>query len=270
MIHYTDALTRLVHDIVLRVEALKFIDPARLLLFARVGRSSAAGAYATCHCLNLPATEPGYYFWRDRETGLLTRRTDCFVTRTPEVRMGRQRIEYLISFALPRFCDQVLDGSRKASLYPGLAPWVAKLDTVVHELYHIAPDVQGLRTFARADGGTSARSHGPCFFDEVAAFVRTYLDSDPDPARLEFLQHDFAALTLRYGTVTGTTFRNFPSYPQRYQVPVVPQPVLPDVAISPLPQRRQPTCYTERDLRLRAFTADGSRRLHPSELDTAA
>ena len=29
----------------------------------------AEGAFATCHALTLPASEPGYYFWRDRESG---------------------------------------------------------------------------------------------------------------------------------------------------------------------------------------------------------
>src|SRR5256885_11520502 len=37
-----------------------------VLVFARSGRTTAEGAFATCHCLSLPASEPGYYFWRDR------------------------------------------------------------------------------------------------------------------------------------------------------------------------------------------------------------
>ena len=43
-------------------------------------RGSAApqrdGAYATCHCLTLPTSEPGYYYWRDRSSGEVTRRSD--------------------------------------------------------------------------------------------------------------------------------------------------------------------------------------------------
>src|SRR6185295_6331112 len=66
MINYTERLTLLMQDIVTRVEALSFIDMADVLVFARQGRTHAEGAFATCHCLTLPPSEPGYYFWRDR------------------------------------------------------------------------------------------------------------------------------------------------------------------------------------------------------------
>ena len=68
MINYTDRLTLLMQDIVARVPTLSFIDIADVLVFARSGRSNAEGAFATCHCLTLPPSEPGYYFWRDRAT----------------------------------------------------------------------------------------------------------------------------------------------------------------------------------------------------------
>ena len=65
MINYTERITLLMHDLVARVPDLSFIDLS-LLVFARPGRSSADGAYASCHCLALPTSEPGYFFWRDR------------------------------------------------------------------------------------------------------------------------------------------------------------------------------------------------------------
>ena len=46
--------------------------------------------------------------------------------------------------------------------------------------------------------------------------VNTYLATKPKPAVYDFLQHDFAALQTRYGGIVGTTFRTFPSFPQRY------------------------------------------------------
>ena len=69
MIDYTERLTALMRDIVERVPTLSFIDMAEVLVFARYGRIGSEGAFATCHCLNLPPTEPGYFFWRDRATG---------------------------------------------------------------------------------------------------------------------------------------------------------------------------------------------------------
>src|SRR6187200_2052169 len=181
MINYTERITLLIDDIVSRVPALHYVDPARLLVFARFGRSDADGAYATCHCLNLPESEPGYYFWRDRSTGQLTRRSEWFVTKSPEVRVGGTRIKYLVSFVLPRFCDQSLERSRKADLYPKDTPgWLAKLDTIVHELYHIDPDESGIRRVSRSDGSDSPRSHGPLFYEDVAEMVDRYLHSGAD------------------------------------------------------------------------------------------
>ena len=84
-INYTGHLTSLMHDIVAKVPALAFIDLSRVLIFARPGRSSADGAYASCHSLGLPTSEPGYFFWRDRHTGDVTRRTEWFVTKSPQV-----------------------------------------------------------------------------------------------------------------------------------------------------------------------------------------
>ena len=159
MINYTERIALLMQDVVSRTPALGFIDLREVLVFGRFGRPEAEGAFATCHCLTLPETEPGYYFWKDRATGELTRRSEWFVTKTPEVRVGDTRIKYLISFVLPRFCEQTLERSWKAELYgePSM-PWVAKLDTIIHELYHIDPAATGLRQFANADG-TRARAH---------------------------------------------------------------------------------------------------------------
>jgi hypothetical protein len=269
MINYTERIALLMQDVVSRTPALGFIDLREVLVFGRVGRVGAEGAFATCHCLTLPETEPGYYFWRDRDTGELTRRSEWFVTKTPEVRVSGTRIKYLISFVLPRFCEQSLSRSWKAELYgaDGLQrqPWIAKLDTIVHELYHIDPST-GIRQFAHANGTRATRTHAPEFYEEVAAMTRDYLASGPDPELLEFLQHDFTALQQRYGGVTATTFKNFPSFPQRYMEPCATLPVDRDtgVKVEPVKPPIQPALYTELDLKLRQFTASTARRLQLS------
>ncbi len=261
MINYTERISLLMQDIVSRVKALAFIDMREVLVFGRYGRPEAEGAFATCHCLNLPTTDPGYYYWRDRVSGRLTRRSEWFVTKSPEVWLGGRRAQYLISFVLPRFCDQTLARSRKESLYPNTAPWVAKLDTVVHELYHIDPNQPGIRRVERADGTYSPRSHGPEFYEKVARMVGEYLKTRPDPAMYDFLEPNFADLTKRFGGVVGTTFRNFPSFPQRFMEPIESQPAEPNVAIVPLKPWTQPTRFTEDDLHVRQFLAHTSRRL---------
>jgi len=260
MINYTERIALLMDDVCRRTPRLSFIDLKEVLIFGRFGRSHSEGAFATCHCMTLPESEPGYYFWRDRDTGHLTRRSEWFVTKSPEVRIGGTKIKYLISFVLPRFCDQSLERSRKAELYPPETPsWLAKIDTVVHELYHIDPESAGIRRLIRADGSDSPHTHGPEFYKEVAEMVQAYLATDPDPALYEFLQHDFTTLTSRFGGVAGTTFRNFPSFPQRY-MKAVEMPIDPNVRVEPVKPPSQPVLYTADDLQMRQFLEQTSRR----------
>ena len=263
MINYTERLAGLMADIVARVPTLSFIDMRRTLVFARPGRSDTEGAYATCHCVSLPPSEPGYYFWRDRRTGRLTRRSTWFVTKSPSVTVGGHDIDYLISVALPRFCDQKLARSRKQAHYAGQPDWIAKLDTIVHELYHIDPARPGIRRMERADGTYAANCHGRRFFEDVVGMVRQYLESGPDRATYEFLQYDFQELTARYGGITGRSFRMFPSYPQRYPHELDPQPAEPDgvqCRVEPLKKNRLTTAFTDQDLVMREFGAKSSRR----------
>lgn len=251
MFHFTDALSGLVADIASRVPALAHVRPERTLVFARRGRTGADGPNATCHCLTLPTSEPGYYYWADADTGTLTRRSPWFVTRSPRVVMHGTPIEYMISVALPRFTDQA--SRRKLERYAGLPQWVVRLDTVVHELYHIAPDGNGLRRFAHPDGGVDPRPHPPRFCDDVRALVCAYLETSPSADVLEVVRHDFAALGARHGGVVGTTFRDA-SYPQRYVHVLEQQPAAPPVLVEPLKEAPGRALYTEADLVVRDFS----------------
>jgi len=266
MINYTERLTLLMKDIVSRVAALSFIDMSAVLVFARPGRSDAEGAFATCHCLSLPPSEPGCYFWRDRDSGRITRRSEWFITKSPVVTLGSQRVKYLVSFTLPRFCDQSLRRSRKERFYQGGdSAWIAKLDTVIHELYHIDPEHTGIRRIDRGDGTFSANCHGHRFFEQVAGMVTEYLDTRPDPAVYDFLRHDFDALSARHGGVVGTSFKTFPSYPQRFIEALAAQPPcegeLAGIEVEPLRPDQQPRHYTQDDLLVRHFKKETSKRV---------
>ena len=59
MINYTERLSLLMEDVVRRTPALSCIRLEDLLVFGRFGRADADGAFATCHCLTLPTSEPG-------------------------------------------------------------------------------------------------------------------------------------------------------------------------------------------------------------------
>lgn len=251
MLHFTDALSDLIADIALRVPALEHIRPERTLVFARRGRTGADGPNATCHSLTLPTSDPGYYFWTDPATGAITRRSPWFVTRSPRVERRGIPVDYMISVALPRFADQ--GHRRKLERYPGLPAWIGRLDTVIHELYHIAPDGRGLRHLRRADGTLDPRTHPPQFFDDVQRLVCAYLEAGPPDDVLEVVRHDFATLVERHGGVVATTFRES-AYPRRYVEVLASQPVEPAVAVEPFPAALPRASFSDADLVLRDFT----------------
>jgi hypothetical protein len=262
MIDYTLHVRLLMEDIVARVPALSHIALQQVLVFARLGRTGTHGAYATCHSLTLPDSEPAYYFWRDRRTGALSRRSEWFVTRSPEVRVGGRRVSHLVSIALPRFCDQTLKDTHKERVYGRGTEWLAKLDTIIHELYHVDPHQGGIRQSVKADGSPAAQTHTPQFFRDVQDMVREYVGSRPDPAAWGFLALDFDGLVKRYGGVAGTTFRDFPSFPQRYRERLADQPRGPRAAqVVPLPPRAHRRLFTDADLVAREFLPASTRRV---------
>ena len=95
--------------------------------------------------------------------------------------------------------------------------------------------------------------------------VHAYLSTNPSPAVYEFLRDDFAGLDNRFGGIVGTSFRNFPSFPQRYIERLTEQmPCESDaegVKVEPLRVPQQPTRYTQDDLHVRQFMRETSRRL---------
>jgi hypothetical protein len=116
----------------------------------------------------------------------------------------------------------------------------------------------------KEDGTYSANSHGDRFFEDVVGMVNIYLATRPDPAAYDFLQYSFDELTSRYGGVAGTTFRSFPSYPQRYEEVIEPQPPSPPgigCRVEPLKAPPVMTRFTEDDLIVREFVPKASRLL---------
>ena len=226
MINYTERLTLLMQDIVSRVPALSFIDMADVLVFARSGRSNAEGAFATCHCLTLPPSEPGYYFWRDR------------IDAAHHAPLGMVRHQVAGRDGRSR-AHQVHDLVRAAALLRSVARSVAQGAVLSGRR---AVDREARYGRARAVSHRSrARRHPPHREAKTAPtrptatasssssrsprWCTTYLATAARrPAVYDFLRHDFAALERRHGGVVGTSFRTFPSFPQRYIERVAEQP----------------------------------------------
>ena len=182
------------------------------------------------------------------------------MTKSPTVTIGARAVKYMFSFALPRFCDQSLDRSKKERYYPGVnAPWIAKLDTVVHELYHIDPQLSGIRRLERSDGTYSANCHSDRFFEQVAEMVAEYLDTRPDPSAYDFLRHDFrdARIALRrrrrhelphVSVVSAALHR------AARAAAVVRRRIWRTSKSNRFVAARQPARYTEDDLHIRQFS----------------
>jgi hypothetical protein len=68
-----------------------------------------------------------------------------------------------------------------------------------------------------------------------------------------------------FGGVVGTTFRSFPSYPQRFTAVVDPQPPAPvemaGCRVDPVKTPRVATSFTEDDIVVRQFLPTTSRAL---------
>jgi hypothetical protein len=106
----------------------------------------------------------------------------------------------------------------------------------------------------------SPHSHGPEFYEEVADMVQAYVDGSPDPDLYDFLRHDFTELNTQFDGVVSTTFRNFPSFPQRY-MEAIEMPIDPAVRVERIKSPSQPVLYTADDLQMRQFLDQTTRRL---------
>ncbi|MEM6798043.1 MAG: hypothetical protein AAF589_00885 [Planctomycetota bacterium] len=98
---------------------------------------------------------------------------------------------YLLQFYLPRFLDHALE---------------EKLTTIVHELWHISPEMDG--DLRRHEGRCYVHGASQQAFDEQAARIgREWLMRDPPAGLYEWLTVDFRTLAAEHGGVSGQRFR---------------------------------------------------------------
>jgi predicted metallopeptidase len=121
----------------------------------------------------------------------VTQRRNRLWTIAPLFDAAGREFLYLLSFYLPRFCDQSLD---------------EKLSTVMHELWHIGPafdgDLRRLPGRCYAHGSSEAEFH-----NAARAAARRWLSLSPSPELYAFLDGDFRQLCQRHGGVYGARIR---------------------------------------------------------------
>lgn len=170
------ALRAVCDDLIVRVPDLSHIRMERVALsFSQARRGSRHGMLAKLTPLRF-------------EGGELTTFRSGQPWTIQRLYCGACEQWYILSVYLPRFFD---------------LPFDEKLNTLVHELYHISPEFNGdIRRFA---GRCYAHSSDYRAFDDaVAQLTRRYLRRrSPRAKLLQFLHHDFAALRQAHGSIYG-------------------------------------------------------------------
>lgn len=175
--HYSDAVRRVCEEMAFRLPVFAHIRMDQVgISFVRTRNRELFGIYASMTPLRF-------------ENGSFQTTRKGVVYEIPEVRGPfKKPILYILSIYAPRFIDLCV---------------TAKIDTLIHELYHIGPNFDGdLRRF-----GERFYAHGASkkeYDRRVARLSREWLGTDPPPEIWGFLRYDFKELRVRYGKIVGT------------------------------------------------------------------
>lgn len=159
-----------------RVEQLRHIDMSRVAVsFSQTRRTGPQGMFASLTPLRFAGGQMHTYR-RKRRWGIQR-------LHDPD---GREML-YILNFYLPRFLDLSLR---------------EKLNTVVHELWHVGPkfdgDVRRLGTRCYAHGSSQK-----AYDRHVEALLDRWLSLAPPEAIYDFLRFGFRELAVRHGRIYG-------------------------------------------------------------------
>ncbi len=144
--------------------------------FTQTRNSSSYGVYASLTPLRF---EGG-------KTTKFSRGREWMIQRLPH-ESGSGDYLYILYVSVPRFMELEL---------------TMKLETIIHELYHIGPNFDGdLRRFK---GRCYAHGSSTKEYDVVVRrFLKAWLDQDPPIELWGFLQWNYRELCNRFGSVSG-------------------------------------------------------------------
>ena len=178
--NYTDPIRDVCRDIVLKLPVFSQIRMENIAVsLVRTRKREMYGVFASMTPLRF-------------EGGGLRGKRNNRLLEMPLLHDKENRpILYVLSIYIPRFVD---------------LPIGEKIDTLIHELYHISANFDGsLRSF-----GGRYFAHGASqkeYNRKVSALSRQWLSGDPRPELWDFLRYDFKTLCERYGGLTGETVR---------------------------------------------------------------
>ena len=178
-LNLTLELERLIAGITREVPEFMHIQPERVMTCIASTRGGGIhGMYAKIHPLR---------FESGSRTALLRRRRGKVLCEITPVNRSGVEMLYVIYFLVPRFFN---------------LPFREKMITIFHELYHISPAFDGdIRRFGGKNyaHGSSRKKYNAA----MEALVNAYLEKLDDPAQLDFLEGDLAALRSRYDSLVG-------------------------------------------------------------------
>jgi hypothetical protein len=177
---FTRHMRLLCADIVARLDAFGHIDLDRVAIrFCQTRRQGPYGVQASL--------TPMRFAGGSVDVQKRGKRYTVEPIRDP---IGREML-YLLSFYLPRFFDRPLHD---------------KLNTVIHELWHIGPSFDG--DIRRHKGRCYAHSSSQKNYDGVIErLTAQWLALHPPEDLFAFLRLDFRGLMDRYGKIFGTRIR---------------------------------------------------------------
>ncbi len=164
MVDFNESMTRLVGEVASKTEEFRHIRSEQVLVSATFARSPRrAGLLAYVLPLKYRAGSPVERRVRGSK--------EYHWAMLPVVREGRE-ILYIVYFMLPRFLHM---------------PFREKLETVVHELYHISPLFNGdLRRFK---GRSVLHGSMKAYDAQVKRLTDAFLAANPDPGSYAFLNY---------------------------------------------------------------------------------
>jgi predicted metallopeptidase len=173
---FTAHVRRLCADMISRLNALRHIDLDRVAFrFCQTRRSGQYGIQASLTPLRFAGGQ--------LETQKRGRRFRVAKICDDD---GREML-YLLSFYLPRFLDR---------------PFEDKLNTILHELWHINPEFNG--DIRRHEGRCYAHTSSQKRYESVIKHLTSrWLALDPPDELFAFLRLSFRELTRAYGPVYG-------------------------------------------------------------------
>ena len=173
---FTLHIRRLCADMITRLQVLQHIDLDRVAI--RFCQARQIGPYGIQASLT-----PLRFVGGTTETRKRGRR---YKVQPIHDNQGREML-YLLSFYLPRFLDRPLDD---------------KLNTVIHELWHISPQFDG--DVRRHPGRCYAHSPSQKQYDQVIEqLAQKWLSLNPPEELYAFLRLDFQKLRQTHGPVFG-------------------------------------------------------------------